>query len=688
MPRSLEVLFVEDDDTDIALAIAELSRGGFTCRAKKAGSAVELKQALENSDWHLLISELKLPCLSAEDALHVLRKTGKDIPFVVLTNSVHAEDAVRLMRLGARDFLSKESIVRLLPAVERELKEVTERHNRRTAEERVKILSLAVEQSPVSVIITGQDGNIQYVNPKFEEVTLFEFTETLGRALDFNTLDRTGDGIFPRLWETVQRGRNWAGECCSYKKNGELFWEYAIISPLVDADGVITNFVAVKEDITARRNYEDQLLKQSHYDELTGLANRVLMLDRLDVSIKTAVRSNEPAALFCIDLDGFKNVNDTLGHGVGDELLREAAARLHTCIRDCDTLSRTGGDEFVIILPQIGDDITVKRVAERIRDAFTEPFQIRGGDYFVTTSIGIVIFPADGRDANTLLRNADLAMYKAKDLGRNRYQFFTEEINRKLKDRIELETRLRKVITRDELVLHYQPIVDMQDHMPVAYEVLVRWQQSDGAMFMPATFIPLAEDTGLINEIGEWVVSTACLEVSEHLYRHTLSPRIAVNVSPKQLQVKGFAAYIKRQLIESGLQPEQLDLEITERVLVNDDAETHINLKSLCDFGISLSIDDFGTGYSALGYLQKYPFSTLKIDRGFISKVNHDRNSARLVEAIISMAHGLGLKVIAEGVETSEQLSFLSPIACDLVQGFFFSPPVPVGNLPFTGKQH
>ncbi|MBN1378717.1 MAG: EAL domain-containing protein [Gammaproteobacteria bacterium] len=686
MSKSLKVLFIEDSVEDAKLAVAELVRGGFQTYFERVDSPVALQIALEKFNWDLLICDFSLLQINAEQALKLLDNSNKDIPFIVLTRSVKAEDAVNLMRRGAQDFLSKETLVRLVPAVERELREVAERRKRRKAEKRLKTLSLAVEQSPVSVAITDQNGIIEYVNPKFEEITKFQFAEAIGRNLDFTVVSHSTEGIFNELWETVQRGKNWTGEFCNLKKDGEIFWEYANIAPLVDSDGLITNFVAVKEDITARRNYEEQLLRQSHYDDLTGLANRVLMLDRLDIAIKAAHRNNEQVALFCIDLDGFKNVNDTLGHSVGDDLLREAATRLGTCIRGCDTLARMGGDEFVVILPQIRDDIVVRRIADRILSAFAEVFEINGNDHFVTASIGIVLFPNDGKDNQVLLRNADLAMYKAKDLGRNRYQFFTEEINQKLKERMYLETRLRKVIVQGELVLHYQPIVDMQNHLPVAYEALVRWRQCDGELYMPASFIPLAEDVGLISEIGEWVVSTACAEVSSRRGQPQLIPRIAINVSPKQLQVKGFAAYIKRQLIDSGLQPEQLDLEITERVLVDDEPETHINLKFLCDFGVSLSIDDFGTGYSSLGYLQKYPFSTLKIDRGFISRVIHDKNSARLVEAIISMAHGLGLKVIAEGVETAEQLSFLLPTFCDQVQGFYFSPPLPAESLPYSNK--
>ncbi len=588
MSISLKVLFVSESVSDVNTVTAELNRGGYDPNIVRIESSEAMQGALSEDGYELVISDLKLSQFSAEEALRILRNSGKDIPFIILSHEVRSEEAIALMRHGAHDFLVKESPARLVPAIERELREAAERRQRRAAEERVKTLSLAVEQSPVSVVITDRQGIIKYVNPKFEEITHFKSAEALGRHIDFTLASQASDRKLSRLWEKLHNGESWRGEFCNIKKNGELFWEYANISPLTDTEGLITNFVVVKEDITVRRDYEEQIVKQSHYDELTGLANRVLMIDRLELAIKIAMRNKEQAALFCIDLDGFKNINDTLGHAVGDNLLKEAATRLEQCIRECDTLARMGGDEFVIILPQISDDIIVRRIADRILYAFKEPFKIGDHDHFVTTSIGIVLFPTDGKDHQVLLRNADLAMYKAKDLGKNRYQFFTEEINQKLKHRMQLETRLRRVVAQGELVLHYQPIVDMHDHIPVAYEALVRWKQADGDLYLPSSFIPLAEDVGLINEIGEWVVSTACSEVSAKLGRPKILPRVAINVSPKQLRIKGFASYIKRQLLESGLKPEQLDLEITERVLVDDQPETisisglYVTLESVC----------------------------------------------------------------------------------------------------------
>jgi diguanylate cyclase (GGDEF)-like protein/PAS domain S-box-containing protein len=589
---------------------------------------------------------------------------------------------VALLKGGAHDFLNKDSLARLVPAVERELREAGERAQRRLAEERVRILSLAIEQSPVSVVITDRDGAIQYVNPRFEAATGYQAGEAVGRNLDFTRHHEVAHDLVEALWQTVNQGQEWRGEVCNLRKDGQLFWEHATVSPLKDGTGAITHFVAVKEDITVRRSYEERLLRQANYDELTGLPNRVLMLDRLAQAIAVAHRARNQTALFYIDLDRFKNVNDSLGHTVGDALLKEAAARLSACVREGDTLARMGGDEFVLILPSIEDGTLAHMVAERVIDAFSRPFVLAGQEHFVTASIGITVFPTDGTDGQVLLRNADLAMYRAKEMGRNGFHFFTPEINRRMQERLKLENRLRGAVGRGEMVLHVQPIVSVATRLPVAYEALVRWRQTPDTLTMPMSFIPVAEEVGLIGAIGDWVLASAVRQARETFDCDARNLRIAVNVSPRQLQDSGFGARVKAVLATYGVPPRCLELEITEGVLMDDSPEVAANLTMICDLGVRLSIDDFGTGYSSLGYLQRYPFDTLKIDRSFVSTAVGNANAARLVETIIAMAHGLGLEVIAEGVETEEHLFFLASRGCDLAQGWLFGKPGPVGAPP------
>jgi diguanylate cyclase (GGDEF)-like protein len=437
----------------------------------------------------------------------------------------------------------------------------------------------------------------------------------------------------------------------------------------------------LEHDLMIRRGYEERLQHQAHHDDLTGLPNRALMLDRLNQAIAGAHRERAFTALLFIDLDHFKDVNDALGHAVGDELLKEAAVRLRVCLREQDTLARMGGDEFIVILPNVDDYDVVQRVAERVVEAFVPPFVLQQQEHYVTASIGITLYPTDGVDAPELLRNADLAMYRAKEVGRNGYYFFTQEINQRMQERLALEGRLRGAVSRGELQLHYQPIIDLARNQPVALEALIRWWQPDDRVIMPGVFIPIAEEMGLIGGVGDWVLATACAELRDLLTGPLPVHRLAINVSPKQLQMSGFGAVVERMLAESGLPPESLELEITEGVLMDDMPEIAANLKMLCDLGVRLSIDDFGTGYSSLGYLQRYPFDSLKIDRSFVSEAMTSASAARLVETIITMAHGLGLEVIAEGVETAEQLAFLRGRQCNHAQGYFFSKPVPLKEL-------
>jgi diguanylate cyclase (GGDEF)-like protein/PAS domain S-box-containing protein len=676
-----QILLVEDSPDDATLIDIQLSRGGLKCSLVRVDSLPALRDALTRQNWDLVLSDFHLPDFDADQVLEEIKANGQDIPLIILSGVVPAEMAVHLMKQGAGDFLNKDALARLVPAIEREIRDSAERRQRRQAEERVRILSLAVEQSPVSVVITDSEGIIEYVNPKFEEVTGYSHAEAAGRNLEFTHIEREGEDSASHLWTTVRAGVEYRGEFCNRRSDGQLFWEHATVSPLKDADNRISHYIAVKEDITVRRSYEERLLRQANFDELTGLPNRVLMQDRLQQAIAFANSRQRMSALLCIDLDRFKDVNDSLGHAAGDILLREAADRLSACVREGDTLARLGGDEFLMILSGVDDSADAQKVAERVTEMFGKPFRIEGKEHFITASIGITLFPLDGTDAQILLRNADLAMYQAKELGRNGYRFFTQEINQRLQERLAMEAQLRGAVGRGEMMVHYQPVVCLLDGNTVALEALARWQSGENGLCMPDQFIPVAEEMGLIGEIGQFVIAAACEEFRSHLIKSDALKRVAVNVSARQLKMPSFGQSVRRLLEQTGLAADCLELEITESVLLDDTAETAVNLTTLCDMGVRLSIDDFGTGYSSLGYLQRYPFDTLKIDRSFIAGIGND-GSRRLVETIITMAHGLGLEVIAEGVETIEQLSFLRSRGCNLAQGYLFSRPVAAKTIP------
>ncbi|MFT7389262.1 MAG: diguanylate cyclase (GGDEF)-like protein/PAS domain S-box-containing protein [Candidatus Endobugula sp.] len=679
----LNILFVEDSEDDVELTLSELARAGYEISACRVETADAMQQALDSRSWDIIVSDYKMPEFSAERSLDLYSTNNLDIPFIIISGVVEAEDVVYLLKQGAHDFLNKSALARLIPAVERELREAHTRTAQRQAEQKVRTLSLAVEQSPVSVLITDAEGIIEYVNPKFEYTSGYLAEEAIGKQLGFALMVGSADFSHTEsqvLWSHIREHGRWGGELCSVHKDGILYWEYINISPLAES-GKIIRYVAVQEDITARRTYEAQLRKQAHYDDLTGLPNRRLIMENIHHAIATSHHSRMPVALLCIDLDNFKNVNDTLGHEIGDELLTQAASRLAGLVSSTQLLGRTGGDEFFILMPDLDDTCFLRNLISDIMGVFSSPFVINKHPHFITASIGTAMYPHQSVDAATLLKNAELAMYQAKKMGRNQCQFFSESINTLLNEKMAIESALRGVEHRNELELFYQPIIDRRTQKIVSCEALLRWKTSDGSYIMPDVFIPVAEDTGLINSVGEWVIYQACKDL--RFIHQTIDSTIkfAINISPKQLQESDFPQHVEDNLNKFSLSPDMLKLEITENVLIHDIGETNANLRLLCDKGFKLSIDDFGTGYSSLAYLQKYPFAVLKIDRSFVSQIDNNSNNAKLTEAIINMAHSLGMQVVAEGVETTQQQQFLTECECDFFQGYLFSRPIPLKEL-------
>lgn len=433
-----------------------------------------------------------------------------------------------------------------------------------------------------------------------------------------------------------------------------------------------------------RKKIEKGLQFYAQCDSLTGLANRMLFRDRLNRAMIRADRHKKIVALIFIDLDRFKNINDSMGHDVGDQLLVEIAIRLRQCTREGDTIARLGGDEFTIILEDISQISDASLVANKILDAMLEPVNINGFEIFATPSLGITLYPIDDSNAKDLLRNADAAMYKAKEDGRNCYRFYTSDMNRNLEDRIVLENYLRHAIENDEFELHYQPKFNTQNHELIGAEALLRWHSPRHGMVSPAIFIPLAEETGLIHPITEWVVQKACQQNSRWQLKGYPPIRMAINLSPKQFKRPNIAKTIFNKIVFADLSPRYIELEITESALMEDVNKSNEILKELKKWGIQISIDDFGTGYSSLSYLKKFPIDTLKIDQSFVRDILDDKDDAAIVSAIIAMASSLRLNVIAEGVETREQLNFLAAEGCNQVQGYFLGRPIPAREFEAT----
>jgi diguanylate cyclase (GGDEF)-like protein len=462
-----------------------------------------------------------------------------------------------------------------------------------------------------------------------------------------------------------------------------VLWNEYTLAPVRVEDGEVRHFVGVMNDVTEAKTYEDQLAHQANFDALTGLANRNLLGDRLSQALMAARRGGTTVATVFLDVDHFKVVNDSLGHTVGDEFLKRIAERLRACVRETDTVARHGGDEFVLVLPgrpqgetaAIEADITA--LMDKLLTDVARPLALSGRPMRPTCSIGVAIYPQDGQDADTLLRNADAAMYRAKDLGRNRFQFFTADVHERVRRRMELESSLRQALERDEFELYFQPQVSVSQGGIQGVEALLRWRHPERGLVSPAHFIPFAEETGLIVPIGEWVLARACAQ--NKAWQDAGLPRIpiAVNMSARQCEQENVAQVVRRALEESGLEPRYLELEITESLSMANPDESVPLMQRLKDTGVSLSIDDFGTGFSNLSYLRRFPVDRLKIDLSFVREITTDPGSLAISEAIITMSHSLNLQVVAEGVENDGQLQLLGARNCDLIQGYLYSPPLP-----------
>ncbi|PWF49356.1 bifunctional diguanylate cyclase/phosphodiesterase [Massilia glaciei] len=466
----------------------------------------------------------------------------------------------------------------------------------------------------------------------------------------------------------------------SADKDGAMRWYCINGEPLFDEQGQFTGYRGTGSDITAAKQAEQRVHHVAQHDALTGLPNRSLLHDRLGQAVAYASRTGHPIWVMLIDLDRFKFVNDSMGHKAGDVLLMTVAARLRGALRETDTVARLSGDEFVVILTEHHDERLAVDIVRRLMDAVAQPVLLGGKEFFVTASIGVAVFPTDGGGIDNLIEHADIAMYRAKKLGRNNFQFYTPAMNEEALERVRIESALRNALERDEFVLHYQPQVELASGQIVGMEALIRWQHPELGMVPPVRFIGVAEDTGLIVPIGAWVLRTACAQNKAWLDAGLGRLRVAVNLSARQFAAPNLIAQIEAVLADTGLPPACLDIELTESLFMDDITVAVELLHSMKALGVSMSIDDFGTGYSSLSYLSRFPIDVLKIDRSFVSAINRDANDAALVSSIIALAHNLKLSVIAEGVETAEQLAYLRGHGCDEMQGYFFSKPVPAAE--------
>ncbi|TAN45234.1 MAG: EAL domain-containing protein [Nitrospirae bacterium] len=570
--------------------------------------------------------------------------------------------------------LKKTELLGLVSQLRRRLKAAEKSENLHKSEIR------AVRLAGIAYTIMDADQRITALNKTLLDLTGLTEKEALGKNLFDCLLNANDNQAIQKIKDALLGNENWQGEILCRKKGRKTFPAWLIIAKFEDEKDKIQKYTTAFWDITRFKNNEKMLQEMAHFDVLTKLPNRSLMYDRLRQALTFASRYRQLIAIMLIDLDRFKEINDTLGHHVGDQLLVEASARLAGAIRKSDTAARMGGDEFLVILPDVGSATNAAHLAQKFNSLLASPFLLSGHDLYISASIGVTMFPNDGSDPDVLVKNADTAMYHAKAQGKNNFKFFTEDINKSTVERFVLETRFRQALDKLEFHLNYQPKIDIKTGRIIGMEALLRWYHPDQGQVRPTLFIPLAEETGLIIPLGEWALREACRQNKEWQDEGLRPIRVSVNLSVRQFRKRDFLTIVKEILSETGLDPKYLMLEITESTIIEDISGTIIMLNALRDAGVSVSIDDFGTGYSSLNYLNKFALDELKIDASFISDLSIPEN-CRVVESIIALAHGLKHKVVAEGVETRDQVEFLRSNDCDEIQGYYFSKPLSAETL-------
>ena len=543
--------------------------------------------------------------------------------------------------------------------------------------ERLRLATRVIENTHEAVLITDRHARILEVNPAFCRITGYGADEVIGHKPSLWRSDHHDADFYAALWHTLGTQGHWQGEIWNRRRNGEPYPAWETISAVRDEQGEITHYVAVFSDISQIVRSRNELAHLAQHDPLTDLPNRLLFQDRLEHALARAQREQGLLAVLFIDLDRFKHINDSLGHVTGDRLLVEVARRLRGTLRNEDTVARMGGDEFIVLTETLRHEEDAAQLAQKLLQALAAPYRIDRNEFFVTCSIGISLYPRDGADAQTMVRNADAAMYRAKAVGRNAYEFYTEALTHSAMERVRLESELRQALARGELEVHYQPHVELASGRVVGAEALLRWHHPELGQVSPDRFIPVAEETGLIIEIGAWVLQQACRQARDWRSAGLSIETVAVNVAGAQIQRSDFVATVRRALSETGLSPEHLELEVSEGFVMGQ-AEASIGvLEELNRLGVKLSIDDFGTGYSSLAYLKRLPIDKLKVDRSFVRNLPADEEDAAIAAAVVALGRSLGLTVIAEGVETAAQRDLLLRLGCHEAQGWFYGRPQP-----------
>ncbi len=683
----MKILIVEDDaDTRALIKMLVLKRSHDVLDFEDAESAWE---TFQKDHFDIAIIDWVLPQMTGLELTRKIRslaETGEnaDIPtyIIVATAKDSHDDLSAALDSGADDYITKpfnSKILNVRLAVAE--KQIIHAIRQNKAEEQLRLSAIVFNLSDEGIMITDQDNNIILVNEAFTKITQYDAKESMGknpRFLQSNLQDRA---FFKKMWHTIHDQDFWQGEIWNRRKEGEVYSEWLTIRVQRNEKGEITNYVGVFSDKSQGIRAKQELLYAQNHDRLTRLPNRFQFVETVRYAISVSKKTKKEIAVFFIDINRFKLINETFGQGMGDYFLQMVASRLKKVVASEENLARVGGDEFTLLLEDIQNLQDVTQIAQKIINDFQTPFMIQNSEIMVTVCIGIAMYPNDGNDALVLLRNADSAVYKAKEIGINNYQFYTPEINARAFEQLTLEIQLRKSIKENQLLIYYQPQWEIGSKKMLGMEALLRWKHPELGMVSPAKFIPLAEENGLIIPMSEWIIESVIRQILEWKSQGYLEYRVAINTSARQFHESDIIGFLEKMLAQYAIDSSSLELELTERVTMREGSQSIDKLVKIREMGIHLSLDDFGTGYSSLSYLQKFPIDLLKIDQSFIKNLNIRMEDAAIVKTIIAMGKSLRMKTIAEGVETEEQRKFLHENGCDYGQGFLISPALPASEI-------
>jgi diguanylate cyclase (GGDEF)-like protein/PAS domain S-box-containing protein len=683
MNKKTRILILEDLLTEAELVMAELRQAKLSFESKRVDNKLAFLKALKEFAPDIIISDYELPQFTALDALRILKVVKLKTPFIIYTNPLSDNIAVQCMKLGAAEYIPKSNLGKLSSAVldvmmENQSRLAEEKSVAALRESEYKLRTLLGSMSEALLQVNNNEV-IEFINDRFCEMTGYKREELLGQV----TFDLLFDQDACKPVNESNGKNDKAGsnryELCLKKKTGETLWTIVSGTPIINEDGVVTGSMRVFTDITERKIAEEQLMHDALHDALTGLANRTLFMHHLRMTIERGKRNKQNLfAVLFLDFDRFKVINDSLGHAEGDKLLKYIARRLEVCTRTVDLVARLGGDEFVILLGELNETAEALLVAERILSDLKSSFDLGGSEVFISTSIGITLSTSGHTKAEDMLRDADIAMYRAKANGKAQYQVFDQEMHQQAVMQLQFETDMRHALERGEFCLHYQPIVNLETQKLVGFEALVRWKHPERGMVSPMVFIPTAEENRMILPLGKWILNESCRQLKEWQDENPAAEHlmISVNLSCKQFLQPDLVEQVASALRETGLNPGCLKLEITESYIMENTEAAVATMNRLRSLGIEISLDDFGTGYSSLSYLHRLPIDYLKIDRSFVSNMGESKENSEIVYTIIKLAQNLKMKVIAEGIETDEQLAQLHLLNCEYGQGFYFSKPL------------